>query len=47
LDYEVPELMVILDAKITNDDIEVTEKAKLIASRVLARARLRKWEGRS
>ncbi|KAK4445739.1 stage V sporulation K [Podospora aff. communis PSN243] len=41
LDYEVPELMSILDAKIVNDDIEITEDARLVASRVLTRARER------
>lgn len=38
-DYELPELMAILEAKLTNDDVEATEQGKQVASRVLARAR--------
>ncbi|XP_044722238.1 ATPase family associated with various cellular activities (AAA) domain-containing protein [Hirsutella rhossiliensis] len=38
-DYEVPELMGILDAKLAKDGIDATEQAKQVASQVLTRAR--------
>ncbi|KAK0666600.1 P-loop containing nucleoside triphosphate hydrolase protein [Cercophora samala] len=39
--YEVPELMVILEQRLASIGVEATEQAKHVASRVLARARVR------